>query len=116
MRFFAFISFAVLMGTYPLFGAGKGTHSLLCRIAVQSLALAMGIAELANPVYSLRVVAHATAVSVLIFAVFTVLFRALRQKYFPAGARPSLKIRFLDIVSLFILVLAFSGFARIVRI
>ena len=104
------------MGTYPLFGAGKGTHSLLCRIAVQSLALAMGIAELANPVYSLRVVAHATAVSVFIFAVFTVLFRALRQNYLPADVRPSLKIRFLDIVSLSILVLAFSGFARIVRI
>lgn len=116
MQFFATIAFAVLMSTYPLFATGKTGSCFLCRLIIPTLALAMGVAELAAPVYSLRVIAHATAVTVLVFAVFTLLFKSFRRKYFPMDGIPSLKTRCLDVISLFILILAFSGLAKVIEL
>jgi hypothetical protein len=55
-------------------------------------------------------------VTVLIFAIFTILFKSCRRRYIQDAAPISLKVRLLDMFFLFILVLAFSGFAKLIEL
>ena len=86
------------------------------RFIIPLLTLAMATVKLASPAFSLRVIAHATFVMVLIFAIFTILFRSFRRQYASLSADYSVKTRILDVISLSILVLAFSGFAKVIEL
>ena len=116
MKFFALIAFAVLMNTSPLFLIGHMKTSALSRSIIPFLTLVMGVVELASPAFSLRVIAHASVVTVLIFAIFTILFKSCRRRYIQDAAPISLKVRLLDMFFLFILVLSFSGFAKLIEL